>query len=174
MPWWELSGASTTPPISRHIAMFIQPGSLVETVTNQTVTQRTVSEMPAQFTTFLSLVIIALTLTCVLAAATAAVSLSKKLRVSMIAQACLIILLAGTIILYVYGTSILTEIGIGSLQGSGPLPVTIDDVDYTLTSTWGLSSGYYLVILSILSAAAGFVFTWLDWRATKRSSDTQS
>ncbi len=173
-PWWELTGTSTTPSISRHIAMYIQPGTLVETITNQTATQRTISEMPAQFTTFLNLVIIALTLTCILAAITAVISLSKKLRVSMVAQVILIILLAGTTILYVYGTSILTEIGIGSLQGSGPLPVIINDVDYTITSTWGLSSGYYLIILSILTAAAGFVLTLLDWRKTKQSSNTQS
>ena len=175
MPWWELSGATTTTPqATRHIAMYIQPGSLMETLTNQTTTQRTISEMPAQFTSFLNIVTLALTATGILAAAAATISIYKKLKVSLVIQAILLTLLTATAIIYVYGTAKLTDIGIGSLQGQGPLHVIIGGADLTMPSTWGLSSGYQLLILAALTTIAGLCLTIYDWRKTRQSSKTKN
>jgi len=168
-PWWELAGTSTAPSATRHIAMFVQPGVLMETITNPTTTERTMSLMPQQFTSFLGLIIIGLIVTCGVVLVAIGVSLQKKHIYSLIIQLVLIGLLVSIAAVYVYGTAILTDIGIGSLQGSGPLQITVDGMDLTIPSSWGLSTGFYLIILAVVATAVGFSLTLLEWRKKRQS-----
>jgi hypothetical protein len=168
-PWWELAGSSTKPAYSRHITMFVQPGVLMESFSNQTATLRTISEMPAQFTTFLSAVITALIITGLVAAITVIVSLRHNLRLRIIAESILIALLVSISIIYIYGTSILTDIGIGSLQGSGVLHTNFEGIELSMPSNWGLGSGYYLIILAAITTAGSLTLTVLEWRKKRQS-----
>lgn len=168
-PWWELAGTSTSPAYTRHITMFVEPGVLMESYSNHSGSQMIISEMPAQFTTFLNLIIITLGATGLLALVTVIVSLYRKPKLRFALEVALIALLTCIAIVYVYGTSILTDIGIGSLQGSGRLQVTLGGVEVLMPSNWGLSIGYYLVILAALATIGSLVLTLLEWRQKKQS-----
>lgn len=130
--------------------------------------------MPPQFTSFLGLLILVLIITYGVVVVAIGISLHKKPWYSLIIQPVLICLLISIAVVYVYGTSILTNIGIGSLQGSGSLIVNVGNVDLNIPSSWGLSSGFYLLILAAVATVIAFSLTLLEWRKKRRSLEERT
>jgi hypothetical protein len=70
-----------------------------------------------------------------------------------------LILIIAIISLFFFGTSKLTEASIGKVQGDGIISISLDET-ILMQSSWGFSSGFYLVIaaaiLTILSLIIEF------------------
>jgi len=63
-----------------------------------------------------------------------------------------IILLILTIVIFSYGFSELTKVGLGNIQDSGTLNILIPGTNeyVDISASWGLSIGVYLLIISII------------------------
>jgi len=81
-----------------------------------------------------------------------------------------IILLIITVGVFTYAFSELTEVGLGSLQGSGTLnvlkPGTNEYVD--LSGNWGLSTGVYLVIAAIILVLIASIIGFLSAKKKRK------
>ena len=70
-----------------------------------------------------------------------------------------LILIAAT---FSFGMSKICEISLGSLQGGGTLDVVLPSGETVImSSSWGLSSGFYLCIISALAALAAGILDCL-------------
>ena len=58
MPWWELSGAATTPSANRSTNAYLTPQTIVTTTTVGTSTELELANIPAEFSLFLLAVLI--------------------------------------------------------------------------------------------------------------------
>jgi len=62
-----------------------------------------------------------------------------------------IILLIAIISMFYVGTSKVTEVSIGDVQGEGLLSISLEET-VLMQSSWGFASGFYLVITSTILA----------------------
>ena len=80
---------------------------------------------------------------------------------------CALLLLA-VIGMYYTGTAKLSEASIGTIQGEGVISFDVNGESLVLSSSWGLSTGFYLVVISfiftILASALEFKSIFLGKR----------
>ena len=165
MPWWELSGSSTAPSVERSTKAFLIPQTMVTKTTSGNSVETELANVPAEFTTFIFAVMIVVVVTVFLIFCS---MLVKKYRKTSIGLAIIsIILLIAIIGVFTYAFSELTNVGLGSLQGSGTLNVLIPGTsNYAdIPASWGLSFGVYLSILAIILVA---ISLFLDFRSRRK------
>ena len=71
--------------------------------------------------------------------------------------------------IFSYGFGELTRVGLGSLYGSGVLNVLVPGINkyVDIPASWGLSLGFYLIIISIILIAITFILDFRYWKAKK-------
>jgi len=168
MPWWELSGSNTDHSVERSTKAFLIPQTMVTKTTSGSVVDAELANVPAEFTTFIFAVMIVVIAAGLLLFGSILV---KKYRKTSIGLTILgIILLIITVGVFTYAFSELTEVGLGSLQGSGTLnvlkPGTNEYVD--LSGNWGLSTGVYLVIAAIILVLIASIIGFLSAKKKRK------
>jgi len=129
---------------------------MIETTTYAGSTSLDIAEMPDQFVDLLGVLFL---LAIVAGLAFGASIFLKKLRkkqyaitFGFIGMLMLVFLLFS----FYVGTSKLTETSIGSVQGAGLLPITMGATDVILQASWGFTSGFYFIIVSLIIAIVSF------------------
>jgi len=153
-PWWSLDATSSSLDASKHIDMFIMPGgSMIETFDYQDSLYLNMATIPEVFTNFIGVLLFIVLSGFVLIGASFIPNILLKKRhykVLISASIFFLILVAAA---YLFGMMKLTELSLGTLQGQGILEVVLPDKNITyMDSSWGLSTGFYLVVLASLTA----------------------
>jgi len=149
-PWWELNSQENDEEVVRFSKTYLIPQQIVTTTEAGEYVEAEPANLPAEFSDFLfAIVIISLV-------ASLFIFLSrfvKKRRKTMLSLGILsIILLILTIVIFSYGFSELTKVGLGNIQDSGTLNILIPGTNeyVDISASWGLSIGVYLLIISII------------------------
>jgi hypothetical protein len=73
-------------------------------------------------------------------------------------QYALLLSIAGVVLLcillpsFYFGTTKLIETSIGAVQGEGVLAISIESEEVIMQSSWGFSTGFYLIVIAVIVA----------------------
>lgn len=174
-PWWQFTGSSATPPAEKTTAMYITPPTMIEITHYNGETLLNIAEMPDIFIMFLGAMIpLAVIACCSLVIGILLKRLQKK-NYALLLSFCAVILFLILLPSYYFGTAKLAETGIGSVQGEGILPISIDSGEVFMQCSWGFSTGFYLVLMAVII----IIFTvaldiWTRIKLKKKSSEPKS
>lgn len=149
-PWWELNSQENEEDIVRFSKTYLIPQQIVTTTMANDYVEAEPANLPAEFSDFLFAIVIVSLFTSLLLFFS---SFVKKRRKTMLLLGILnVILLILTIVIFSYGFSELTKVGLGSFQDSGTLNILIPGTNeyVDIPASWGLSFGVYLIIISII------------------------
>jgi hypothetical protein len=157
MPWWGLSGAATTPAAVRSTSAFLIPQTIVTTTTVGNHSEIELANLPGEFSSFIFAVLIIVCITCFLLLGS--IGIKKYKKPAFVLTILSIILLSCAVAIFTYGFSQLSNVGLGSLQGSGTLTVLQPGSNeyMNLSATWNLSTGIYLSCVAIVSIVSAVV-----------------
>ncbi len=149
-PWWELNSHENDEEIVRFSKTYLIPQQIVTTTKAGKYVEAEPANLPAEFSDFL----LAIVIVSLVASSFMFLSiLVKKRRKTMLSLGIMnVILLILTIVIFSYGFSELTKVGLGSIQDSGTLNILIPGTNeyVDISASWGLSIGVYLIIISII------------------------
>lgn len=149
-PWWELNSQENDEEIVRFSKTYLIPQQIVTTTKAGKYVEAEPANLPAEFSDFLlAIVIVSLVASLFIFLSI----LVKKRRKTMLSLGIMsVILLILTIVIFSYGFSELTKVGLGSIQDSGTLNILIPGTNeyVDISASWGLSIGVYLIIISII------------------------
>jgi len=157
LPWWGLSGAAATPSAIRSTSTFLIPQTIVTTTTVGTHTEIELANLPGEFSLFLFAVLIIISITCFILLGS--IGIKKYQKPAFVLTILSIILLSCAVAIFTYGFSQLSNVGLGSLQGSGTLTILQPGSNeyVNLSASWGLSTGIYLSLVAIVSIVSAVV-----------------
>ena len=83
----------------------------------------------------------------------------NKTKLSFLARVGAIIIFIGSVVLFFVAMSLLSNVTVGSVFGTGDVEISIpgEDMYQTLNCIWGLNIGYYLVCFSIILLIIEFI-----------------
>jgi hypothetical protein len=153
LPWWTLNGNLSNPSIETSTNMYLIPQTLVTITSAEDIIAGELLLSNEEFKFSMTLVIILTAIGCICVG----VNIYSK-YFSKMSRLSFIILLIGSIfficslLIFVIGTSQVTEVGVGSFFGNGNLDISIpgEDTYETLICSWGPGFGFYLYIFASL------------------------
>lgn len=151
-PWWGLSASSYSPNAERDTRMFLSPEVMIESTTSNEKTVLDIAEMPEQFVDLLSKIVLAVYAAVILLGISFLSYRLRKKHYSILLNLVVLVMLIAIISTFYVGTSRLSEVSIGQVQGDGLLNLSIDGESLPMQANWGFDSGYYLVIVATISS----------------------
>jgi hypothetical protein len=147
-PWWVLTGDDGSTSTMTHTLLF--PSKIVSITNSNDYIGGEISIVPDELIMLLSLVSLILIIVCLFTAINTIVS--NRFRKTSIALSIMcIVLMLMAIVLFYYGFSQLTNVGVGSFSGSGNLDISIpESQDKVINCSWGAGLGFYLAIIAAL------------------------
>jgi len=150
-PWWNITGKSTNPHLETFTNVYIVPNKMVTLTTNTDVIAGNIAVIQEVFTQivdlilYLSIISVALVLINVLLK-----QFTKFKKLSLLTLFISAAITVGYTIVFYFAASMLSQGTVGSLFGTGKLNVAIygDNVFEVLNCSWGLSTGFFLVLAS--------------------------
>jgi hypothetical protein len=132
---------------------------MIDAITSTSTTYYNQAELPQIFTNVLGTItwIIIIILLC-LTGTIITQYLSKKSYTLILLLIALTLTLAISYIFFI-GMSAICEVSIGPVIGSGETIVTITNLEYSVSSTWGFSTGFYLTIAAALAGIGALINT---------------
>jgi len=166
LPWWQLYGSNAS-SVERTTNTYLLPQTMITTTVANNVQESELANVPAEFTIFLFAITIvaAVSILPILGS----ILLQKRKKISIVLHVFGIILLILTVSIFTYAFGELTKVGLGSLQGSGTLEILpLNSKDYVeISASWGLSSGFYLIVLTIILWIIASIFEKIYHRLKK-------
>ncbi len=151
-PWWLFTGSSSTIPAEKTTALYINPGMMIETKKYYGEVSLSIAEMPDIFLMLLGGMAPLSLLACLCLGTGILLKRTTKKNYAFLLSVCGVILLSILLPLFYYGTTKLIEASIGSVQGQGILAVSIGPEIVMMHSSWGFSSGFYIVCIAAIIA----------------------
>lgn len=149
-PWWLFTATSSTQPIEKTTELFINPAMMIETKKYHGEITLSIAELPDIFLVFLASLAPIASLACVCLGLGIILKRTKKKNYAFPLSIAGVILLGILIPSFYFGTTKLIELSIGSVQGVGLLTISIGAEEVMMNSSWGFSSGFYIVCLAII------------------------
>jgi hypothetical protein len=142
-PWWMLQGS--TPEVETSTKMLIIPPKLITTISSQEVIAGHLAFMPDLLISMVTLIPILTLIGCIL------IFLFALKSRGILLFAAMAFIISGILIFY-FGVTNLTQIGVGSFLGDGYLEVGIpgEERDENIFCSWGPFTGFYLHLASLL------------------------
>jgi len=169
-PWWVFSGSSDTPVAQRIIALYINPGVMVEQTRYTGETSYALAALPDIFLSFLGVMMPVVILLCIVLLASVLLKKMKKRNYSFLLSLTSMVIVAALLPAFFVGIQKLCETSIGPVQGQGDILVMIRGAEVHLQSTWGFGIGYYLVALAALAVIGAVVLeVWRLFKKRKQS-----
>ena len=171
-PWWCFFGLSSSPIAERNTEIFVVPQVMIESTSYQGETMFDVAEMPELFVDLLGKIVFVAYAACIMLGVS---FLSKKLgkkNYSLFLDVIGIILLIVIISMFYVATSKICEASIGEVQGEDMIGVSLGSETVSMQSSWGFTTGFYLVIVSAVLAMMPLFFEVKNivYRLRKRNS----
>ena len=158
-PWWALNASSNDNISTKKTETFILPQVTIETVNYNGKTNLDLATIPEIFTNFLGALLFVVLSGFILMGISFLPNIFLKRRYAKILISASIIFLTIVAVAFSFGMSKICEIGLGSLQGEGPLEVTLSNGETVfMSANWGLGPGFYLcIIAAIITITAGLI-----------------
>ena len=151
-PWWMIQGSSFSPQVETSTNLFLTPVKLVTITSTADVVAGEFSSLYKTFEFAMSFLPILIALGCICIISNMVLKQLDKKNLSKIIFLAGIVLLLSSFLIFSIGMSQLAEFGVGSFIGSGNLDISIpgEGTYETLSCSWGPSTGFYLLLLSIV------------------------
>lgn len=148
-PWWSLNGDNGTVETSTNILVF--PQKIVTLTSSSDAIGGEISQVPEEATMALEILFILL-LSAILLNLISIFTKKRFRKTTKIISILNFVILLFTILLFYIVISQLTEIGVGSVMGSGDLDVNIPcEIESTsIYCSWGPGIGFYLTVLVLI------------------------
>ena len=160
-PWWVLHGSSTNPVVETTTSIFLSPTTIVTTITTPNVIAGEIASasLPELLTTAMALLSIAIGIGCVLILLNMVFKRFGKTRLSFLSLLFGILSMIGSLVIFTFGISMLTKLGVGSFVGSGNIDVGIigEGIRESVYCNWGPYLGFILCLASIIILLSIFV-----------------
>jgi len=157
-PWWCFSGLSSSPIAERNTEMFVIPQVMIESTSYQGKTTFDVADMPELFVDVLGKIMLVAYAACIMLGVSFLLKKLGKKHYSIFLDVVGVILLIAIISMFYVGTSKLCEVSIGEVQGEGMIGVSLGSETVSMQSIWGFTTGFYLVIASMVLAMMPLFF----------------
>ncbi|MBN2600277.1 MAG: hypothetical protein JXA75_07030, partial [Candidatus Thermoplasmatota archaeon] len=157
-PWWQFYGSSISPLAEMNTAMYVNPGVMIRTTIYEGKTSLNIAEMPDIFLMFLSAIIPLAILACLSLVVGIAFKKIKKQQYAFLLYISGVILLCVLLPSFYFGTLKLTEASIGSIQGQDAITISIASEEILMQSSWGLSYGFYFVLIATIIAVSVLIY----------------
>ena len=157
MPWWVLNGDNGTVETNTKILAF--PQKIVTVTSSAEIIGGEISLVPQEATMALEILFMLLISIILLSLISIFTKIKFKKITKIISNLNFVILLLLILLFYIV-ISQLTEVGVGSIMGSGELDVNIPGgLESTIVNcTWGPGIGFYLVLFIVITLAALRIF----------------
>jgi hypothetical protein len=161
-PWWLFTGTSDTVPEEKTTALYVNPGMMIETRTYYGEVSLNLAEIPDIFLLFLGWIVPLASLACASIAIGIVLRRTQKKKYAFLLSVVGVVLFGVLVPSFFYGTTRLIDTSLGSVQGEEVLVVSMGPEEIMMQTTWGFSSGFYLVSIALLVAVIAVL---LDIRA---------
>ena len=148
--------------------MFIVPQVMIESTSYEGKTTFDIAEMPEPFVDMLGNVLLVAYAVCIMLGVSFLLKKLRKKRYSLLFNVISILLLIALISMFYVGTSKLCEASIGDVQGVDIIGVSLDHETVNMQSSWGFSTGFYLVVASAVLAMTLLFFELKNIMPTKQ------
>lgn len=173
-PWWVLNASSSDPVASKNTEMFIVPQTMIDSITYRSTSYLELATIPELFTEFLGVLLIIVCSGFILLGASFIPNLVLKRRFSLILISASILFFILVAIAFSFGMSKICEISLGSLMGEGLLDVMLPNGEIVcMSSSWGLGSGFYLCVISALTAMAAGILDFIRKKKMAKKVSTK-
>jgi hypothetical protein len=159
-PWWTIQGSSTEADLETSANIYIMPTEMTTMTTSENLTagELTILDETYIFVIGLLPMFIITGIAFILVSIILKKILKGKLRLLIM----LLVLIAfiGSLVIFSYATSEMSEITVGSYLGNGDLDINIPGEDsYEIMScSWGPGPGFYLLFGSIVTLLVFLIF----------------
>lgn len=157
-PWWELQGSSDEYNIERNSKSYLIPQTIITVTSHDEYVEAEPANIPAEFSYFLlGLVFVSIT-SCIMLFVSIFIMNHKKVCLFLVLLGFLLLVLS--IVVFSYAFSELTNVGLGSLQGSDSLNILIpgSDMYIDIQGSWGFSKGVFILIAAIFVTLLALIF----------------
>ena len=153
-PWWMIHGSSSDPVLETSTKLYIFPSELITITTTSNVIagERGLEFLPDVLTNAILLFSLAIILSCVLIILNTIFKRLNKKKLMFLSYIFGISLLISCLLIFYFGVSALTKLGVGTFFGSGYLNVTIpgEGIRIPTHCNWGPDIGFYLCLISVI------------------------
>jgi hypothetical protein len=146
------TGSSTIPPAEKTTAIYVNPGVMIETRKYYGETSLNIAEVPDMFLMFLGAIIPLASLACLSLGFAVLLKKIKKKQYALLLSIAGVVLLCILLTSFYFGTTKLIETSIGAVQGEGVLAISIESEEVIMQSSWGFSTGFYLIVIAVIVA----------------------
>ena len=158
-PWWTFYGESDDESVVKISHMYLYPSTMIEEYRVDDSQYLSLSTIPEMFTSFVEtlLLIIAGGLVLLLISFIPNMLLKKRFEFALVASGIIFMLLVS--IAFFVGMNQIAQLSLGSLQGSGMIPVNPPyNGEVMVSASWGLGPGFFIVFFAAcLAVFAGIL-----------------
>ncbi len=172
-PWWSFYATSENGLYEKNSNMYIFPQIMIEEYHENDLRFLTIATIPEIFTDFLFMLLMIIDIGIVLMLLSFLPNIILKKRFSIVLTVLSIIFVSIVAVLFSIGMSRITELSLGSLQGSGLIEVELPSGSSAyMQANWGFGLGSYLVFFaSIIALSAGIIDLFLSYRKKRKKCD---
>jgi hypothetical protein len=147
-PWWSLQGSSAD--VRTSSTLYLIPLNLVSTTTTPQVIGGDLTFLPEVFTTIMMIIPIIAVIVGLLAVAVLVVKKINKKGWQILLMAMALVLLLGSLVLFIVAMSAFAEVGVGSFMGNGTIDISIQGLEVVVSvlCQWGPGIGFWLYVIA--------------------------
>ena len=158
-PWWTMTASTDEQSIEKSTNMYLSPQVMIEEYEIDDQLFLSLETIPEMFTEFVHLLLMIIWVGIGFMCISFIPNMLLNKRFSLLLAVVSICFVIAVALAFSFGMSRITEISLGSLQGSAILPMQLPSEETVYLQTqWGLGIGFYFVILAAaLSLSAGVI-----------------
>ena len=151
-PWWTMVGTSQKPFLESNTNLYIFPPEIITITRSNNILS---GERGLGFLGEISDLLVLFSIILIIAGLLIFLSIFftrfKRIMLSHLSNIISISFLTGCMLLFYYGMSILTSLGLGSFSGSGNLDIYLpgEEISLRTFSSWGPGVGFYLCLTAV-------------------------
>jgi hypothetical protein len=157
-PWWNITGSASNPHFETSTKLYLVPTEMITIISNNNVSAGELASLDNSFTDVVSLFPIMITISILCIFANLIFNKYKMKKSSILVFLLAILFIIGSNIVFYIAMSELGKVTVGNFLGSGDINFAIpgENMDITISSSWGPDLGFYLLIGSVLVLILSF------------------
>ncbi|MBS3749049.1 MAG: hypothetical protein KGY67_05055, partial [Candidatus Thermoplasmatota archaeon] len=161
-PWWIFYGESEDGSIVKSSSMYLYPSTMIEEYRVDDSKYLSLATIPEMFTNFVETLLIIITggLGLLLISFIPNMILNKRFEFALVASGIIFMLLVS--LAFFFGMNQIAQLSLGSLQGSGMIPVSPPYANEVMVSaSWGLGPGFFIVFFGACIAVFAGILDYM-------------
>lgn len=149
-PWWSLQGSTTD--VQTSSTLYLIPFNLISTTTTPQLITGELSFVPDIFATIMMVIPIISVIVALLVVLPFLLKQRMKKNWQILLLIGALVLLCGTLLLFIIAMSAFAQVGVGSFMGQGTIDVSIQGYDEVVPvlCQWGPAVGFWLYVITVL------------------------